>query len=86
MQQNITGRDGFIPTKALAYAIIAIQIRPEEFREESDLNDMRSILAHLVPDEASREAKLSSARSHLMRLGLVAKGFGAPAPMKPKKG
>lgn len=42
--KNITGRDGYIITKALAYAIAHIQSLPFEKQERSDMMDMCRIL------------------------------------------
>jgi hypothetical protein len=41
---NVTGRDGFIIAKALAYAIATIQALPEHMQEYSDMCDMCEIL------------------------------------------
>ena len=42
-QTSVTGRDGYIVTKALIYAIAHIQSLPEERQEFSDMLDMCSI-------------------------------------------
>ena len=44
MSDQITGRDGYIVCKALAYAILAIERLPREWREESDKEDMKQLL------------------------------------------
>jgi hypothetical protein len=42
-QGSITGRDGYIVAKALAYAIEIIESLPEERQEASDREDMIAI-------------------------------------------
>jgi hypothetical protein len=62
---EITGRDGYIIAKALAYAIEAIGRLPEEAQEASDREDMIALLNHHSPKDADRERK--AARAHLTR-------------------
>jgi hypothetical protein len=44
--KNITGRDGYIMLKALAYAIETIDRLPEPWQEASDCEDMNRLLGH----------------------------------------
>lgn len=61
--KDITGRDGYIVRKALAYAITAIDGLPVEWREESDRDDMAALLqAHT---EGAPDYFLNEARIHL---------------------
>lgn len=50
---GITGRDGYIVCKALAYAIAYIQSLPKERQEYSDCCDMVELLRHYMPDALS---------------------------------
>jgi hypothetical protein len=68
MSDGITGRDRLITAKALAYAIIAIERLPEEWREASDLNDMKTLLNTYNPKLV--QTLMITARSHLERRGL----------------
>jgi hypothetical protein len=45
---DVTGRDGYVTAKALAYAIAYIDSLPEKQREASDRDDMRRILVAKV--------------------------------------
>jgi hypothetical protein len=54
---EITGRDDYIITKALAYAIAFIDELPEDEQAASDRNDMAALLIAKVPDDVER-AKL----------------------------
>lgn len=51
---QVTGRDGYIIVKALAYAIAVIEALPVARQEGSDCDDMRDLLCHLVPAPAAR--------------------------------
>lgn len=54
---SITGRDGYIQTKALVYAIGQIQSLPDHKQEWSDMYDMCQLLrAHLGPAELASYA------------------------------
>jgi hypothetical protein len=54
--KEVTGRDGHIIAKALAYAIAAIDAIPEErMIDVSDRDDMVAIFYALCPDPADRE-------------------------------
>jgi len=57
--ENITGRDGIIISKALAYAIATIQALPPEKQEWSDMHDMIAILNAWHPNEFIREGVLA---------------------------
>ena len=66
MRMNVTGRDGYIVAKALAYAILTIESLPEERQEYSDCLDMRALLeAGLAGNNAALDHVLSSARGHI---------------------
>lgn len=64
-QMNVTGRDGFIMTKALAYAITTIDCLPRDQQEGSDRDDMLDLLCAMVPDETQRRAIMRSAERHV---------------------
>ncbi len=64
MHKEVTGRDGYIITKALAYAIAFIDSLTEQKREKSDRDDMVAILIALAPDEAWRERIAEDVRIH----------------------
>jgi hypothetical protein len=73
---NISGRDESIISKALLYAIVAIQRMPAEQREQNDCERMRALLesrlgAHNV------DPLLSIARQR------IAAGRGRPAAVRP---
>jgi hypothetical protein len=52
---SVTGRDGLIVAKALAYAIAFIDSLPEEKQERSDRADMVALLHAAVSDPVQRE-------------------------------
>lgn len=58
---DITGRDAYIIRKALAYAIEAIDRLPPRWREESDREDMTTLLGAYGDADAHR----LNARQHL---------------------
>lgn len=63
---GITGRDGFIIRKALAYGIVAICQLPKEQQEYSDMQDMRAILNHLcIGLQLGSEFFIDNAMAHL---------------------
>jgi hypothetical protein len=64
---NVTGRDGYIARKALAYAIETISHLPERWQERSDLEDMVALLEATTPDS---ECLRIVARSHIERRGM----------------
>jgi hypothetical protein len=55
--------------KALAYAIVAIERLPYEWREESDKEDMQKLLETMTPNQVDRDTYLTGARRHLERRG-----------------
>ena len=61
--KSITGRDGTIVCKALAYAISSILQLPLRQREVSDMLDMRALLDHL--SNGASEYYIDGALSHL---------------------
>ena len=61
---SVTGRDGYIMAKALAYAIAYIDSLPEEKREASDRNDMVALLNDNVPDPTEREWLARGVEAH----------------------
>ena len=61
---NVTGRDGYIVRKALAYAISVISALPEERQEESDRDDMEKLL-HAMGGAGAGEHALRGARCHM---------------------
>ncbi len=48
---GVTGRDGYIIGKALAYAIATIDGLPEGQQERSDRDDMVAVLLAMYPDQ-----------------------------------
>ncbi len=64
-QTDHTGRDAYIVTKAICYAIVSIDSLPQAWQEASDRDDMETILTARVPDPAMREHHMTSARAHL---------------------
>jgi hypothetical protein len=69
-QDNITGRDGFIIRKALAYAIEAIESLPKCWQERSDTDEMIQLLNAATADP---DYFRIVARSHLERRGIEVK-------------
>ena len=59
--ENVTGRDRYIITQALAYAIAVIDRLPPDWQESSDLADMKRLLEHLVPNSAKRRIAIENA-------------------------
>lgn len=62
---GITGRDGYIIAKALAYAIETIERLPDEWQEFSDKEDMKMLFDGLVNNETAAEAIANGVRHHL---------------------
>jgi hypothetical protein len=60
---NITGRDGYLMMQALAYTIVAIGLRPEEYQEWSNREDMKLLLQHHAGNLAQHF--LNNAEMHL---------------------
>lgn len=67
---GVTGRDGFIVAKALAYAITAIEQLPSRWQERSDCNDMRAILNAWF-GQSVRNWVIHNARDHLHQQSVV---------------
>ena len=65
--KSITGRDGCIELLALAFAIAAIELRPEKYQEWS--KDMRLLLDHFCPSKEHQQQLLDGARAHLTGIG-----------------
>jgi len=63
LSTNVTGRDRDLIIQALLYALTTIEQLPPNRHEWSDAEDMRTLLDHLVPDAAQRDAMLREARS-----------------------
>ena len=61
---SLTGRDGYIVAKALAYAIAFIDSLPEAKREVSDRDDMVALLVDNVPDPTEREWLARGVEAH----------------------
>jgi hypothetical protein len=49
--KGLTGRDEWIITQALVYAILTIDRLPHRWRPYSDQTDMKRILGHMVPND-----------------------------------
>lgn len=62
---GVTGRDGYILAKALAYAINTIDGLPICQQEGSDRDDMMAILLTLVPSPAELHETFMWARSNM---------------------
>ncbi len=69
-RQNITGRDGYIVCKALAYAIVTIERLPDMWQELSDRDDMKKLLDHFSTSERMTHYYMTGARSHVERRGV----------------
>jgi hypothetical protein len=67
--RDVTGHHGTVML-ALAYAIVAIERLPEEWRPESDKEAMRKLLEART-EEDDRNYYLTHARSHLERRGMA---------------
>jgi hypothetical protein len=74
MTDNVTGRDGLIVMKALAYAIVAIERLPDKWQEWSDKEGMRKLLDAMTSDQDERDWYLLGARLHLEHRGLAFEG------------
>jgi hypothetical protein len=66
---SITGRDGYIELQALAYAITAIELRPDMYQEWSNKEDMKVLLDHFCSDKRFKQHLLDGARRHLTGIG-----------------
>jgi hypothetical protein len=65
---SITGRDGYIVAKALAYAIETIAALPEQYQEWGDREDMKAIMAVMFSRDLGDLATESACR-HLFHPG-----------------
>lgn len=75
MTSSITGRDGYILTRALAYAISAITALPTYLQARSDLADMQALLRARCPVDGVRENFLAVAQEKLAGdPGMIAAG------------
>ena len=68
-QNSITGRDGYLVCQALAYAIVAIEQRPDRYQEWSNKEQMKLLLEHYCPAQWPKEDFLANARKHLTGVG-----------------
>ena len=64
-QNNVTGRDYDIVSKALAYAITTIDNLPRRQQEGSDRDDMVLLLAAMRPDGHWFGEEIMTARRHM---------------------
>lgn len=62
--QDVTGRDSYILTKALMYAVAAIDALPADQQESSDRDDMVQLLIARMPDPVEREALARTIQAH----------------------
>lgn len=65
MTTDVTGRDRHIITKALAYAIEAIDALPDRWQEKGDKADMKKLLEAMVPSDVELGLIRRSAINHL---------------------
>jgi hypothetical protein len=73
---DVTGRDDWIVAKALCYAIVVIDSLPSRMQEASDCDDMKKLLASMMPEESHRERWLENARHHARMRPLASPGEG----------
>jgi hypothetical protein len=66
---SVTGRDDYIMLQALAYAITAIEQRPERFQEWSNKEDMKLLLDHFCTNGILKRDLLHTAWVHLTGIG-----------------
>lgn len=79
--ESVTGRDGYIIRKALAYAIETIERLPERWQEWSDKEDMKTLLAALTEQG---DFYRTGALAHIERRGIaVEEGRAVLAPRDP---
>jgi hypothetical protein len=62
---NITGRDGYIIGKALAYAVATISNLPSAFQESSDRDDMLTLLRAFHPNAQYLLDSVADTVSHI---------------------
>ena len=83
---SVTGRDGLIVAKALAYAIAFMDSLPEEKLERSDRDDMVALLHAAVSDPDQRERLARGVEVHTGVLpDLTDRKVGGPPEWKPGK-
>ncbi len=83
---SVTGRDGLIVAKALAYAIAFMDSLPEEKQERSDRCDMVALLHAAVSDPIQRERLARGVEVHTGVLpDLTDWKVGGPPEWKPGK-
>lgn len=63
-KRSVTGRDGYIMAKALAYPIACIDGLPEVQQEVSNRRDMVALPYAAVPDPVERERLARSVEVH----------------------
>jgi len=66
---DITGRDHYLITQALAIAIGAIDALPNSARPLSDQNDMKKLLDHMVENDRDLQNVVDDARRKINGLG-----------------
>lgn len=67
----MTERDEYVTALALAFGIEVMNLQAAEARNTADQDDMRRILASLVPTDKSRKALLGAVRMTLASLDEV---------------
>jgi hypothetical protein len=67
---GVTGRDQYIITKALTYAVCAIEALPQEWQEWSDCQDMKHLLRVFASSPNAIENSRLYALSHLRQCGI----------------
>lgn len=63
--ESVTGRDGYIIAKALAYAFSTIERLPPRWQERSDMEDMKKMFENVCPDPSMRANLIGKADHHL---------------------
>ncbi|HUK07777.1 MAG TPA: hypothetical protein VLX09_07930 [Stellaceae bacterium] len=63
-RKSVTGRDTYILTQALAYAIALIDALPPDRQESSNRDDMIRLIRYLAPDERTRKLHAHNVRAH----------------------
>jgi hypothetical protein len=62
MSDEITGRDNFILTEALATALVTLERLPDDRQPSSNMEDMKRLLAHFSPVNVSLALARSKCR------------------------
>jgi len=65
--KSITGRDGYILCKALAYAILCIERLPPRWQEFSDKEDMKVMLEYFANLHLGTEHFMLTAQAHITK-------------------